>query len=651
MFYPQEMTEIELIVPERDTLAVARVLADEGVFHEIDASYLSSNGDSHGDTQKWRAKATALATLERRILSTMEILGIQEGLPPSETRAVEVEVILPTTERVEQDVRLILDEMAGEQKKLESLQNHIRQLELLADINVDVGTLCSLRYVSAILGAMPADNVARLRDSLSRIPFVLLTLHRDSRQAIVLLLGTQHNADVLERASRSAYLNPIELPKSYCGTPGEILASLREGIEETRQHIVQQKGLMTELREVHGQQLQILLWRVRASRVLAEAMTRFGRLRYTYLIAGWVPVSRLDALIQHVNQVSPDALVETNPIQRRRIDRQVPVALRNPGLLGAFQQLVTIYGHPRYEEIDPTFLIAITFPLLFGAMFGDVGHGLVLAVFGGLVGSGKIAALRGMADMGKIVGVCGVVATLFGFLYGSVFGFEDILPALWLHPLENMMSILGTTVAAGVFLLTLGMILGIINAFTARQWGRMLFSPVGLSGLLLYWALLGLVGKAFLPNLPIPSALLGGIVFLTGAAVTFGEPLTHLVERRRPLIEGNIATYMVQAFFELFETLIGFLSNSLSYVRVGAFAVAHGGLSGVIFILGEMLSPAHGLGYWIVVVLGNLFIIGFEGLIVGIQTLRLEYYEFFSKFFTGGGMRYTPLKILSDAGN
>jgi V/A-type H+-transporting ATPase subunit I len=111
------------------------------------------------------------------------------------------------------------------------------------------------------------------------------------------------------------------------------------------------------------------------------------------------------------------------------------------------------------------------------------------------------------------------------------------------------------------------------------------------------------------------------------------------------LIEGGVGTYLIQAFFELFEALITYLSNSLSYVRVGAFAVAHGGLSSAILILATLVSADKDIGYWIVVLIGNIFIIGFEGLIVGIQTMRLSYYEFFSKFFTGGGARFEPLKL------
>ena len=147
-------------------------------------------------------------------------------------------------------------------------------------------------------------------------------------------------------------------------------------------------------------------------------------------------------------------------------------------------------------------------------------------------------------------------------------------------------------------------------------------------------------------DLPISPVSLGTLAIMSGLAVTFAEVLEHLVEGRRPLIEGSFGTYLMQALFELFETVIGLLSNTLSYVRMGAFAVAHGALSLVIFIMAEIISPAHGLGYWIVVALGNLFVVGFEGMIVGIQTLRLEYYEFFSKFFAGGGMRHHPLMLV-----
>jgi V/A-type H+-transporting ATPase subunit I len=133
------------------------------------------------------------------------------------------------------------------------------------------------------------------------------------------------------------------------------------------------------------------------------------------------------------------------------------------------------------------------------------------------------------------------------------------------------------------------------------------------------------------------------LAVIGGVAVMFSEFFKHLVEGHRPLIEGGIGMFLFQSVVELFEKLISLFSNSMSYVRVGAFAVAHAGLSGAFFVLAELVDGSRGIGYLIVLLVGNIFIVGFEGLIVGIQTMRLHYYEFFSKFFTGGGTPYEPL--------
>ena len=208
------------------------------------------------------------------------------------------------------------------------------------------------------------------------------------------------------------------------------------------------------------------------------------------------------------------------------------------------------------------------------------------------------------------------------------------------------MDILLGAIIIGVGLLSLGMISNIINAALARRWGRLLFDHNGLAGLAFYWSLVGLAAGAFAGDLPVSPTLLAAGAVVSGLAVTFAEFLERLVEGHRPLVEGSASTYLMQAPFELFEMIIGLLSNTLSYVRMGAFAVAHGALSLVVFIIAEIISPAHGVGYWVVVVLGNLFVIGFEGMIVGIQTLRLEYYELFSKFFSGNGVHFRPLSLI-----
>ena len=144
-------------------------------------------------------------------------------------------------------------------------------------------------------------------------------------------------------------------------------------------------------------------------------------------------------------------------------------------------------------------------------------------------------------------------------------------------------------------------------------------------------------------NLPIPWTLLAGVF---GLGVMFSGFLRNWVEGHRPLIDGTgiggFVMFLVQSFMDLFESVISMLSNTLSFVRVGAFAVAHGGLSLAFF---SLAGEEPDLGFWITLLIGNIFIIGFEGLIVYIQTMRLHYYEILGKFFHGGGMRFEPLTL------
>jgi len=283
------------------------------------------------------------------------------------------------------------------------------------------------------------------------------------------------------------------------------------------------------------------------------------------------------------------------------------------------------------------------FPLLFGAMFGDLGQGLILALGGVLIFRSKSLGLQRYRPLGPVVILSGLSAALFGWIYGSFFGFEELIQPLWKHPIDNIMDILIITFAGGVLILSFANILSILNDLKQKDWVHAFFSGKGTSGLLLYWSLLLIVIQSMLKVTIIPITLLELLIFLCILFIMAENAFERVMAHKKPIFQGGFFLYFITAFFELFETLLGFLSNSLSFVRLGAFAVAHAGLSSVFMLLAEMVSPSKGLTYWLVIVFGNIFIIGFEGMIVSIQTLRLQYYEFFSKFFKGGGLRYKPL--------
>jgi len=658
MFFPREMTEVELIIPSKDLVAVTKVLSGRGVFHQVDSAYLGL--ESLGPST-WQDKAANYSTLERRIQSIMQTLGLAEEQKGStEFDIVDIESVRPAVDRIEDDVKGVGDQLGVEKKRLESLEAQLKQLEPIAHLNFEVGSLRKSDHVHSILGVMKADTKVIERLDSIRVPHVLFELKRDAKDAVVWLLGSKNNSDELERAAKSAFLNPLTLPEEFSGTPQQVVEKTRKAIEESKQKIFEFESQLGKLGGVHKVELQKLWWDAHVSRLMADAIARFGQLRHTYVVVGWVPAADMPLLTEKLKQASKEILIEAIPTERSGHHDNVPVALLNNKWLKPIQELVTTYGRPSYGELDPTILVALTFPILYGAMFGDLGQGLVMMLVGFL--SHKKIFMKGLSSLGLLLVYCGFFASIFGALYGSIFGFEGHLieeylhfhfEPLWLSPLENILAILGFAIDAGIVILLFSYLLSLFNMARARDWAHFWFGHTGVVAIVFYFCFLtilnGLLGTtpiapkiaAAISTLPLPFNILTPI-FAFG--VMFNGLFRNMAEGHRPLIEGGVVMYLVTAFMDLFESVISMLSNTLSFVRVGAFAVAHGGLSLAFFSLaGE--EPT--IGFWITLLIGNIFIIGFEGLIVYIQTMRLHYYEILGKFFHGGGMRFEPLRLNS----
>jgi V/A-type H+-transporting ATPase subunit I len=267
-------------------------------------------------------------------------------------------------------------------------------------------------------------------------------------------------------------------------------------------------------------------------------------------------------------------------------------------------------GVPAANDADPSLLVAILAPLMFGFMFGDVAQGAIVA-FAGLTLSRRVPALRLLLPGG-------LMAILFGFAFGSVFAREDVLPALWLRPLEQPLAVLGVALGFGVVTLVLGLALDALQSHWRGQLRHWLLCD---SGLLLAYA--GIIGSVLdlraLWLLP-----LGIMASLAGACVA--QP------GRRAAAAGIAAG-------EFVEHLLQLGVNTVSFVRVGAFALAHAGLCSAVVGMAEAAGP----GYWPVLIVGNAAIVALEGLVVSIQTTRLVLFEFFIRFLTARGRPFEPL--------
>ena len=327
---------------------------------------------------------------------------------------------------------------------------------------------------------------------------------------------------------------------------------------------------------------------------------------------------------------------------REKYFGEPPTKLENPRFFKPFEMFIQMYGMPAHNEMDPTIFVALTYTFIFGAMFGDLGQGFCLFAIGGILYLTKKINLAG------IISVAGLFSMLFGVLYGSVFGFEDVIPALWLHPVSAMTNLpfigqLNTVfvvaIAFGMGLNLLVMIFQIVNAFRAHDTENAWFSNNGVAGLLFYGFLV-LTIVLYMTGHKVPgNIMLAVFLGIPILIFLFKEPLANLVKRNHKKIEGGKVMFLVQGFFELFETLLSYFSNTLSYVRIGAFAVSHAAIMEVVLMLA---GAQEGTPNWIVLVIGNIVVCGLEGLVVGIQVLRLEYYEMFSRFYKGSGREFKP---------
>jgi V/A-type H+/Na+-transporting ATPase subunit I len=646
MFVPAEMSEVDIFCYQDDVEEVAQAVASLGVMHLMDANTLGKWG--RDTATAWSGRIGAYAAYEGRILRLMERLDISPEGAVCRGRLDPRGDVTHMAERLDaiQGQVNALSERASElRREIERWQLISRSLTILEPLSISLADLRTLEHLHMVAGTIPQENLIRLQASLFRIPYCIIPLYRQESRVLVFAFCANEHAPILDRALESAFLDPLALPQEYGGTAHEVreqvadrIAAETQALEDTRES---RQGLADELTP----ELREMLARVRGDRAMAEAMAHFGYRDEVYLIAGYVPTDEVPRLRQAVENVAEGRVTfeESSPLGPGQ--RTVPTLLRNGPLFRPMEALVATYGVPGYEEIDPTPLVGITFAVMFGAMFGDLGSGLVLTLVGALLAARAVPRLSRFTSQGVLLLACGLLSSLFGALYGSVFGMEGLVPSLWLNPLSDIPRLLITSVAFGAVVLNIGFLAHLATAARQKALLEVLFDKNGVTGFLLYWSL-GLL--VLMPALgygtPWWVAILAVLLSLVLLA---SHPLTRWMLGARPLIEGNLGEFLVQSFFEVFEALISYVSNTLSYVRLGAFAVAHAGLNMVVFILADLLAGgAFGSVLRIaIIVLGNLAIIGFEGLIVAIQTLRLEYYELFGKFYSGSGVPFKPLSL------
>jgi V/A-type H+/Na+-transporting ATPase subunit I len=510
-----------------------------------------------------------------------------------------------------------------EVRHLEALQDTLNKLDRL---DVDLAQLLRPNGLLAVnIGSLPTTSVKRMGEALSMTGSLLYMFDTVDDQVYAVIAGPRDRHPEVSGLLSQAGWRELPVPAELCAHPDAARTCLLEERKRVETRVSAGCASMDSLRGEYRSGLEEARLRVALGRPLAEAAIAGVRGHGALAsMSGWIPRRRkkeLKAALEArfhghywLNLEEPQASEA----------RQVPSLVRYPGWLLPFVPLVKSYGIPRYGEFDPSLMFALTYLLLFGAMFGDVGHGgviLILAVF----------LYRKLGRVAWVGIAAGTASMGFGLLYGSVFGYEDLISPIWMSPLHDPTRVLTVAVLFGVGFITFTLLANIYNQLNAGHPGEALFDSTGLAGLLFYLgatgSIMSLTGPADFGPLAWGAAVLG----ITAIAV-FKWVETHSSLGERTLV----------AAIETLETGINLFANTLSFMRVAAFSLNHVALALAVFTIANGLDST---GHWLTIMLGNVIIIVLEGGIVAIQALRLLYYEGFSRFFSGDGTEFVPLRL------
>lgn len=536
-------------------------------------------------------------------------------------------------EKVKEDLQQMIEENEGT----------ISQLEHMINAEVDFDTLFSCHYLQVRFGRIPTVNLDKLQYYGAQ-EFLFKTFHKGTKETYCMYMTTETKAPEIDNIFSSLYFERIHIPEFVHGTPEEALRVLKEEDETAKNYLVVLDG---RIKDLFQQSIDEMNQIYSVSKKLNETydaqkyVVVFGKNAAVYGFAEDKDAEK----IKNEFETIEDVHVEIKPAMG---DSRLtpPTKLKNNWFSRPFRMFVEMYGVPSYTDFDPTNLVAISYTFLFGMMFGDIGQGIVLSLIGYFFYKWK-----GM-QLGAVGMRLGISSTIFGFVFGSIFGsealFEHFMEPMFL-PMEseNTMTLLMAAIATGVILIIISIAFNIILNLKKKHWGDLLFSQNGIAGLVFYVSVLLLVANMLVGlNLPLGGPLYIGLLIAMPVIMIFlKEPLSYKLEGEKMFPHG-FGAFFTEAFFELFEVMLTFIANTMSFLRVGGFVLSHAGMMMVVYTLAEMVAggTAITLSYLLVVVIGNAFVMCLEGMIVGIQVLRLEFYEMFSRYYEGKGKPFISIK-------
>jgi len=635
MFTSSSMDMLSMVVFKDKIEEVVSRLVRLGIFQPVDIRKIEEEVSSLTslEIEKENTELQALEITFREILRKLNV-SIE---PSRDIETFSVESVNEIFKSLDEKLSAILSErqdLVGELKTTESMFAQIRDYFAFP---LKRGAYYTFLQVN--LGKVDEKNLAVLERSLREIPHLFYPVRKQDGKIITLTIGLRRDRAVIEKILKDVAFQEIEFPEGGQDMSGDVENKLKEKIDGYKKRIEELDFRVNKIAKEHEGVLRKIRAFITLKKSLIEAKKFSCVTDKTVILSGWVLRKDKDKVTSEIKKIAGVSYIEKKRAEELNIPKEdIPVYLEHSAIFKPFELLISSYGLPRYGTIDPTIFVAISFLIMFGAMFGDLGQGLSLVLIGLLIRRTKSIKIK---QASTLLVYCGISSSIFGVLYGTIFGFEEIIPAVWIRPMENILEVFKISVMFGIAIISLGVLVNIINALRDKDYIKALFDKAGLITGIIYWLAIGFISKLFVAEKNIPSIYL--ILISAGIILIFLKPVIEVIFRKK---KETLFVSFMESLVDILEIIMGYLANTVSFIRIAAFSLAHAGLFLAIFELSRLLRGVGGLPLSVlVIILGNILIVLLEGMVVSIQSLRLNYYEFFSKFFVAGKHVYKPLTM------
>lgn len=663
-----EMTLLELMVLKDDISSVIEYIGKNENFQFQSKLKESSAGAAGSAADDSSADALNIdSQFYDGLLKAYKELGFEDAAydikncsaPRDEDRKKAADVIAAYTQ-----LKTRLSEATDEAAKV---NDAYKEAMAFSNLQVSYSELEHLSFLSLRIGRIPEDKFEDLKDRLEGSA-VVIKLGNDASH--ILVASSKKGRFALDAELKNHNFVELEVPADFKGVPESALKGLEEKKLQAEKQLEELNTEKANFAETHREQLEHLLGCFTIAVQIEDVTRRLESTELVYRITGWIPSAETESYMKGLDELTEGriAIRAYEPFEVPSVmsgKEQVPVKLEHGKLVKSFERMIFSYGSPVYGAIDPTPFVAVFFTILFGIMFGDFGQGMFFVLFGILMACNviKVGVWNKFAPIFMAIGVS---SSIMGLLTGEFFGTETVLepfaefvtglfgkphaPILHLMPSADpksiyvMFGVFGVAVAIGFVINTCGLLLNIINNFMRKRYAEAIFGKNGIAGAVFFWYVVALVLRIVLAKHAVAAYDII-IIAVSLFFAAFAEPFERAMEGKKPLFENGFGTYIISSLVEIIEVISGYLSNTVSFVRVGAFALSHAVLNFTILTLTNMVGGPGSIGGIIVLIAGNALIIVLEGMIVAIQVIRLQYYEFFSKFFHETGKEFKPFRF------